>query len=117
MPQVLTNLVDNAVKSTERGEALVRVQAEPVTPDAVRLRLAVRDSGIGIPAAQRSRIFQHFTQADSSTTRKHGGTGLGLAICSQLVTLMGGRIEVESEEGHGTLFTVELRRSWPRPSW
>ena len=109
MRQVLVNLVDNAVKFTERGDVVVRVEAEPIAPDTVHLRLAVRDSGIGIPVAQRSRIFQHFTQADSSTTRKHGGTGLGLAICSELVALMGGRIEVESEEGHGSIFTVDLR--------
>jgi CheY-like chemotaxis protein len=109
MRQVLVNLVDNSIKFTDRGEVVVRVEAQPTAPDMVRLRLAVRDTGIGIPAAQRSRIFQHFTQADSSSTRKHGGTGLGLAICSQLVALMGGRIEVESEEGHGSLFTVDLR--------
>ncbi len=109
MRQVLVNLVDNAIKFTDRGEVVVGVEARPTAPDAVHLRLAVRDTGIGIPAAQRSRIFQHFTQADSSTTRKHGGTGLGLAICSQLVALMGGGIEVESEEGHGSLFTVDLR--------
>jgi len=109
MRQVLVNLVDNAIKFTDRGEVVVRVEARPTAPDTVRLRLAVRDTGIGIPAAQRSRIFQHFMQADSSTTRKHGGTGLGLAICSQLVALMGGRIEAESEEGHGSLFTVDLR--------
>ena len=106
--QILVNLLDNAIKFTERGEVVLGLDADRPDAGATRLRITVRDSGIGIPAAQRSRIFQHFTQADSSTTRKHGGTGLGLAICRQLVELMQGRIGVESEEGRGTTCTVDV---------
>jgi two-component system sensor histidine kinase/response regulator len=93
-------LVDNAVKFTERGEVVLRVAAPAPRDGHIPLRLSVRDSGSGIPEAQRSLIFQHFTPADSSTTRKHGGTGPGLAICRQLVELMRGRrIELENELG------------------
>ncbi len=106
--QILVNLVDNAIKFTERGEVVLGVAAAAPRDGHVSLRLSVRDSGIGIPEAQRSLIFQHFTQADSSTTRKHGGTGLGLAICRQLVELMRGRIGLESDLGRGSTFTVDL---------
>ena len=108
--QVITNLLSNSIKFTERGEVSVDVDVDRRDDDAFVLHVSVRDTGIGIPAAKQDTIFGAFEQADSSTTRKHGGTGLGLAICSRLVSLMGGRIWVDSEEGRGSTFhfTVSL---------
>jgi PAS domain S-box-containing protein len=102
--QVIVNLVGNAIKFTERGEVVVRVEAEQTEGNDVRLRFTVRDTGIGIPPDKRLVIFEAFAQADSSTTRHYGGTGLGLAIAAQIVELMGGRIWVESEMGKGSTF-------------
>ena len=102
--QVLTNLVNNAVKFTEKGEVRVRIEPVERAGDRVQIRCAVRDTGIGLTREQAARLFQPFTQADMSTTRKHGGTGLGLTICLRLVELMGGRIWVESEPGAGSTF-------------
>ncbi len=106
--QVLINLCANAVKFTANGAVEVTVRAEPPTDGKPMLRVAVRDTGIGISAEQLARLFQPFTQADSSTTRRYGGTGLGLVICRRLIELMGGRIWIESEAGAGTtvLFTL-----------
>jgi signal transduction histidine kinase/CheY-like chemotaxis protein/HPt (histidine-containing phosphotransfer) domain-containing protein len=112
--QILTNLVGNAVKFTERGEVVVEVAAAPVPGEAgFAVRFEVRDTGIGIPESARASLFEPFEQADASTTRRYGGSGLGLAICRQLVELMGGCIEVESEEGRGSrfFFTVVLERA------
>lgn len=94
--QILVNLVGNAIKFTERGEVIVRVDAETDANDEVLLHFGVRDTGIGVPPEKQKMIFESFTQADGSTTRKYGGTGLGLAISSQLVEMMGGQIWIES---------------------
>jgi signal transduction histidine kinase/ligand-binding sensor domain-containing protein/ActR/RegA family two-component response regulator len=107
--QVVTNLVANAVKFTHAGGVTVTVDAAPDGPQHLDVHLAVKDSGIGIPAEKQAKIFQPFQQADGSTTRKYGGTGLGLTISAQLVELMGGRLWVESATGAGSTFHVALK--------
>ena len=107
--QVLINLGNNAVKFTEQGEVVIGVAPVSVTETEVELRFWVKDSGIGMTAEQKSKMFQSFSQADSSTTRKYGGTGLGLAISKQLVELMDGRIWVDSEYGQGSKFQFSVR--------
>ncbi len=108
--QVLTNLVGNAVKFTERGEVMIHVRPDEIATDRMRLRIEVRDTGIGVAADSQKRIFESFAQADQSTTRRYGGTGLGLAIAKQLVQMMGGDIGVDSKVGEGSMFwfTVHL---------
>ena len=107
--QVLLNLAWNGIKFTETGEVTVSVRVESQDAQEVRLEFAMQDTGIGIPRCELERVFQPFAQADSSTARRFGGTGLGLAICSSLVDMMGGRIWVESEPGHGSTFYFTLR--------
>ncbi len=102
--QILTNFVNNAVKFTERGEIRLDIELAERTGEKAQLKFSVRDTGIGMTPEQSARLFQPFTQADMSTTRKHGGTGLGLTICRRLVELMGGRIWLESEPGAGSTF-------------
>ena len=111
--QVLINLVGNAIKFTERGEILVEVSLADTTEKHVTLCCSVKDTGIGIDPEQRARIFESFHQVDASMTRSRGGTGLGLSIVKELVTLMGGDIDVESEVGRGSRFwfTTRLVRS------
>ena len=106
--QVLVNLVGNAIKFTESGEVVVRVESATRSADRVHLGFRVIDTGIGIPPEKRRAIFEPFTQADSSTTRRFGGTGLGLTISHRLVEKMGGRLEVESEVGKGSTFSFTL---------
>jgi signal transduction histidine kinase/DNA-binding response OmpR family regulator/streptogramin lyase len=110
MRQVLLNLVSNAIKFTVQGEVVVTARLEAFNPQQVVLYMSVADSGIGIPEDKQRMIFEPFRQADGSTTRRYGGTGLGLAICSQLVTMMGGRLWVDSTFGVGSTFhfTVAL---------
>jgi two-component system sensor histidine kinase/response regulator len=107
--QILINLVNNAVKFTERGEVLVTVTMEEKVADSVKLKFSVRDSGIGMTPEQSARLFQPFSQADTSTTRKYGGTGLGLSICKRLVEMMDGTIWVESQAGLGSTFCFTAR--------
>ena len=106
--QVIMNLVGNAIKFTEAGEVFVQVDLRQRLGDGVTLHFAVQDSGIGIPAEKQACIFEAFRQSDSSMTRRFGGTGLGLAISSELVTLMGGRIWVESQPGRGSTFQFDI---------
>ncbi len=115
--QILVNLVGNAVKFTEKGEVVVRVRRESQAEDGVVLHFSVTDTGIGIPAGKQEVIFEAFTQADGSTTRRYGGTGLGLSISARLVDLMAGRVWVESEEGRGSSFhfTARFGRPASRP--
>jgi PAS domain S-box-containing protein len=119
--QVIVNLVGNAIKFTERGEVVLDAEVESQNDDEVFIRFSVRDTGIGVPADKREQIFAPFTQADTSTTRRFGGSGLGLAISTQLVEMMGGRLEVTSEIGRGSTFYFtarfqRARRTAPPPA-
>ena len=111
LSQILLNLVSNAIKFTAHGEIAVTVEKLEESPEAVLLRFAVRDTGIGLDPEQQAHLFNPFTQADSSTTRRYGGTGLGLAISRRLTELMGGRIGVESRHGEGSTFWFTARLS------
>ncbi len=106
--QVLLNLVGNAIKFTDRGHVAVRLGLASSAGTRLVLRLSVEDTGIGIPSGKQAQVFEKFTQADTSTTRRYGGTGLGLAICRDLVHLMGGEISVASTEGEGSVFTCHI---------
>jgi len=107
--QIIVNLVSNAIKFTDQGEVVVCIEVESQTEEDVCLHFAVSDTGIGIPPEKQQLIFDSFSQADNSTTRKYGGTGLGLAISSQLVKMMNGRIWVESEVSKGSTFHFTAR--------
>ena len=111
--QILANLIGNALKFTAKGEVVIEARlnqrAKPTTHELFELEISVRDSGIGIPQSAQHKLFESFSQADGSTTRRFGGTGLGLAISARLAEAMGGTIGVVSEEGRGTTFTLRLR--------
>ncbi|MGH8520480.1 MAG: response regulator [Gammaproteobacteria bacterium] len=106
--QILLNLIGNAIKFTHKGEVVVKVSSNPDISDPYRLLFSVEDTGIGIPADNIGTIFDSFSQADSSTTRKYGGTGLGLTISKRLVELMGGWIRAESVEGKGSVLSFAI---------
>ena len=114
LTQVLVNLVSNAVKFTERGEVVLTVGTERVAPGAATLHFTVSDTGLGISAASLRTVFDPFTQADASTTRRYGGTGLGLAISARLVEIMGGSLRAESEPGRGSSFYFTLQFGVPQ---
>jgi two-component system, sensor histidine kinase and response regulator len=110
--QVLVNLVDNAIKFTAEGEVLIQLSCLEESPEFAMVKVEIKDTGIGISQDKQQRLFEPFTQADASTTRRFGGTGLGLAICRQLIRRMNGEIGVESDPGQGSTFwfTVKLPR-------
>ena len=107
--QILVNLGNNAVKFTDQGEIVVKVRVVEVNDEMAELEFSVSDTGIGMTPEQQTRLFQSFSQADSSTSRKYGGTGLGLTICKRLTEMMGGEIRVESEHGRGSTFSFTAR--------
>jgi CheY-like chemotaxis protein len=107
--QIVTNLVGNALKFTEAGEIVVNVEEDSRSTTDICLHVTVKDTGTGIPPNQQQRVLEAFTQGDASTTRRYGGTGLGLAICSSLVSMMEGRMWLESEVGKGTTFHFTAR--------
>ena len=108
LKQIIYNLIGNAVKFTESGEIVLKAETFVAADGGVQVRISVSDTGIGIPPSRLDAIFMSFTQVDMSTTRRYGGTGLGLTICKELVDLMGGSIQVESELGKGATFTLEI---------
>ncbi|MFZ0960875.1 MAG: response regulator [Terriglobia bacterium] len=114
--QVIFNLVGNSIKFTDAGEVSLQVRVEANGADSATLRFAVADTGIGIPPEKRNLIFEAFSQADDSTSRRYGGTGLGLTISSRLVAMMGGRMWVESEVGKGSTFNFTLKFRRPKPA-
>jgi len=107
--QIVLNLAGNSLKFTEQGEIAIRVECLEQDAESAQLRVSVRDTGIGVPADRKDKLFHAFTQVDGSTTRKYGGTGLGLAICRQLAGLMGGKTGLESELGRGSTFWFTIR--------
>jgi CheY-like chemotaxis protein/HPt (histidine-containing phosphotransfer) domain-containing protein/anti-sigma regulatory factor (Ser/Thr protein kinase) len=107
--QVIANLIGNAVKFTDEGEVVVRVRLVEQSACEVAVCVSIEDTGIGIAPEAQARIFEHFSQADGSTTRRFGGTGLGLAICRRLLNLLGGTVRVDSVPGQGSTFSVDLR--------
>ena len=114
--QVLVNYLSNAVKFTERGDVAVEISAQALGADRHHFRIAVRDSGIGIPSDRLDRLFKSFSQVDASTTRRYGGSGLGLAICKRLAELMGGEVAVDSHPGRGSIFSFSFQAE-TNPAW
>eukprot|EP00913_Durusdinium_trenchii_P008152 g7649.t1 len=106
--QIVTNLVGNAVKFTEKGHVFIDLKSEPISAGELMLTIRIEDTGLGIPQEKLASVFEKFSQVDTSSTRRHEGTGLGLAITSGLVDLFGGSVRVESELGRGSVFTVML---------
>ena len=122
LTQVLTNLLGNAVKFTEKGWVVLRMEELGRSADTITLRISVNDTGIGLAEEEQARLFKPFEQADGSITRKYGGTGLGLVICQRFVRMMGGELEVRSEPGKGSTFSFSLalpyrpvRHAWNDP--
>ncbi|AMD89052.1 response regulator [Desulfovibrio fairfieldensis] len=122
LTQVLTNLLGNAVKFTEKGRVVLRMEELGRSADTITLRISVNDTGIGLAEEEQARLFKPFEQADGSITRKYGGTGLGLVICQRFVRMMGGELEVRSEPGKGSTFSFSLalpyrpvRHAWNDP--
>lgn len=109
LSQVLSNLLSNAIKFTEKGAVELAYTLKAETENSVQVNFSVKDTGVGIPSRQLEQIFDNFTQADDSTTRKYGGTGLGLTISKKLIELQGGTISVESQVGQGSVFSVDMR--------
>ena len=117
LSQILINLINNAIKFTEEGEVILRTELLELFDNRVRLSFSVEDTGIGMTIDQSSKLFQAFTQADSSTTRKYGGTGLGLSISKKLIEMMGGSIRIESEVGIGSKFIFEAELGLSEKNW
>ena len=111
LKQIVMNLVSNAIKFTDQGHIKIAISATEQTEQVCKLRIAIEDTGIGIAESEKLNLFESFTQADTSTTRKYGGTGLGLAIVRALVELMGGKVWIDSKEGEGTTFFIDLTLS------
>jgi len=113
--QIITNYCSNAVKFTEKGEVVVSAMLEEKKGDDIVIKFSVRDTGIGLTKEQQTKLFQSFSQADQSTTRKYGGTGLGLAISKKLAELMGGEVGLEVKLAKGAVFIYRYDRCSERP--